>query len=247
MKKVVAVLLFVMILCVAAMALSEEQTLSQDIAAGDVITFGHYEQDNDPDNGPEPIEWMVLDVQDGKALLLSRDGLDAGKYNTEWTAVTWENCTLRSWLNSDFLNSAFTAEEQAAILMTEVDNSESQGYSGWSTTGGNSTHDQIFLLSYEEANKYLDVQHWEIDGADENMKSRVVPTAYAIARGAECNSFYQTADGQPAGWWWLRSPGFNQDNAAYVNNDGSLSDLNATNTDNVIRPALWIDLNSGIF
>lgn len=216
------------------------------IAVGDIIAFGSYEQDNNPDNGPETIEWIVLDVQDGKALLLSKYGLDAKHYNKEWTGITWEECTLRSWLNIDFLNSAFVAEEQSAILMTEVDNSDAQGCSVWNTSGGNSTYDKIFLLSYAEANKYLAVQHWETDGSDENMKSRVAPTAYAIAQGASCDSLYQTADGQPAGWWWLRSPGFIQDNAAYVNCDGSLSDLNATNSDNAVRPAFWLDLESGI-
>ncbi len=246
MKKVVAVLLFVMIMCVSLMALGEEQALSQNVAAGDVITFGHYEQDNDLDNGPEAIEWIVLDVQDGKALLLSKYGLDAKHYNKEWTGITWEECTLRSWLNIDFLNSAFVAEDQSAILMTEVDNSDAQGCSVWNTSGGNSTYDKIFLLSYAEANKYLAVQHWETDGSDENMKSRVALTAYAIAQGASCDSLYQTADGQPAGWWWLRSPGFIQDNAAYVNCDGSLSDLNATNSDNAVRPAFWLGLESGI-
>ena len=89
-----------------------------------MIPFGHYEQDNNPGNGPEPIEWLVLDIQDGKALLLSKYGLEAKAYNTKFVDITWENCTLRTWLNGEFLAKAFSAEEQSAILLTEVDNSD---------------------------------------------------------------------------------------------------------------------------
>ncbi len=242
MKKAVAVLLFVMIMCVSLMALGEEQTLSQNAAAGDVITFGHYEQDNDLDNGPEAIEWIVLDVQDGKALLLSKYGLDAKPYNNERVDVTWENCTLRSWLNGTFLNEAFTAQEQNGILTTSVDNSSSQGY--WRTNGGNNTQDRIFLLSYAEANKYLDVQYWEIDGSDQNMKSRTSPTAYALQAGAGTSDDYKTADGAVTGWWWLRSPGDYQDYAASVDLDGSLNYDSVHYASGVVRPALWINLES---
>ena len=73
----------------------------------------------------------------------------------KYVDTDWEKCTLRSWLNGEFLQSAFSAKEQAAILMTAVDNSASQGYGKWNTDGGNNTRDQIFLLSYAEANWYL--------------------------------------------------------------------------------------------
>jgi len=94
---------------------------------GNIVRFGLYEQDNNLDNGPEEIEWIVLDVQQEKSLLLSKYGLDAICYNTEKTNVTWETCTLRSWLNSEFLKKAFTMQEQSAILSTKVDNSKNQG------------------------------------------------------------------------------------------------------------------------
>ena len=210
-----------------------------------MITFGYYEQDNNLDNGPEPIEWIVLDVQDGKALLLSKYGLDAKLYNDEFADVTWEACTLRTWLNSDFLNAAFSETEQRVILLTDVDNSDDQGFD-WTTivrnqiTGGNNTQDFIFLLSYAEANRYLGVI-WE---GDSNTKSRVTPTAYAMANGARTWNKDLTADGEPAGWWWLRSPGYNQSNAAYVHSGGSLGGRNAYSGGGVARPALWANLES---
>lgn len=48
---------------------------------GDIVTFGHYDQDNNEDNGAEPIQWEVIDIQDGKALLLSRYVIDNASYN----------------------------------------------------------------------------------------------------------------------------------------------------------------------
>ena len=75
MKKLFAILL----MCTLAMAglcaaCCEEKEIR-------VVSFGHYEQDGDPDNGPEPIEWIVLTQFGNHALLLSRDCLDAQYFN----------------------------------------------------------------------------------------------------------------------------------------------------------------------
>lgn len=70
---------------------------------GDYVFFGAYEQDNNTANGKENIEWLVLEVKDGKALVTSKYALDCKPYNTSYTDVTWENCTLRRWLNNDFI------------------------------------------------------------------------------------------------------------------------------------------------
>ena len=216
-------------------------TSRKQIKAGDYVTVGRYPQTAEG-NDETPIEWLVLDVQGNKALLLSRYGLDAKPYNTVWTDITWEKSTLRAWLNGTFLNKAFSSTEQKAILTTAVDNSSSQGYSKWSTRGGNNTQDKIFLLSYREANKYLGVT-WE----DSNMKSRTSPTAYALKAGTWTNDRYKTADGKITGWWWLRSPGSNRNSAAHVDRDGSLNDYTVDTDSGCLRPALWVNLDAGIF
>lgn len=211
-------------------------------AVGNYVTFGTYPQTSGGDDST-PIEWLVLARDGNKALLISRYGLDAQPYNENWTNVTWEKCTLRTWLNGTFMNKAFTANEQTGILLTNVDNSSSQGYSGWSTRGGNNTQDKIFLLSYAEANQYLDVTYDD----SKNMKSRISPTAYAQKQGANTYIGYKTAeDGDVAGWW-LRSPGGYRDNAAYVNSFGSLRISDVRYDGACVRPALWINLESGIF
>jgi hypothetical protein len=216
-----------------------KKLMLKNAEVGDYVLLGSYEQDIDTANGKENIEWLVLDKQDNKVLLLSRYGLDSQPYNTEYEEITWENCTLRTWLNETFINNAFSSAEQQCILLTDVDNSRSQ-CSGWNTNDGNNTQDKIFLLSYAEANKYLDVTI-----GDNNTKSRVTPTIYAIANGAWPADDYETEDGLHAGgWWWLRSPGGSQRSAASVGCGGSLYDISVYSVSGCVRPALWIDLES---
>ena len=81
-----------------------------------VIRFGFFDQDNDPSN-MEPIEWYVLDQKDGKMLIVSKEILDFRAYD-DGTHTTWADSTLRAWLNSEFLNTAFSAEEKAKIFDT---------------------------------------------------------------------------------------------------------------------------------
>ena len=210
--------------------------------AGKCIVFGHYPQTKDGKDNT-PIEWLILERDGLNALVVSKYGLDAQPYNISCTDVTWEKCTLRTWLNDTFYNKAFSADEQAAILTTNVDNSKNQCYSGWNTSGGNNTQDKVFLLSYAEANKYFGVAY---DNSS-NTKSRVAPTAYAIAQGAYTHSSNKTADGTAAGWWWLRSPGFYQGSAAGVRTDGSLNYYRVDDDSGSVRPALWVNLESTIF
>ncbi len=210
-------------------------------SVGNYVTFGHYPQTSGGYDRT-PIEWQVLARDGNKALLISRYGLDAQPYNKEYISITWEKCTLRTWLNDTFMSKAFTTQEQTGILLTSVDNSSGQGYSEWSTNGGNNTKDKIFLLSYAEANKYFDVMF-----GNNNMKSKVAPTAYAIKQGAYTSSSNKTADGTFVGWWWLRSPGYGQYYAAHVDSVGSLNSYFVNYDIGCVRPALWINLESDIF
>ncbi len=200
------------------------------VKVGGYITFGHFEQDNNTRNGKEPIEWLVLDVRGNQALVISKYGLDAQRYNSSTESVTWETCSLRKWLNGEFLNNAFTAGEQKAIIRTKVDNGAGQGYSEWKTDGGNNTEDRIFLLSYAEA--------WRYFSSDSARQCR--PTRYAEGRGAYT---YSSANY----WWWLRSPGPSSSLACIVRGGGAHHYFNVDNSSGCVRPALWINLDSGIF
>ncbi len=208
---------------------------------GKCIVFGHYPQTKEGKDNT-PIEWMILDHNGQRALVVSKYGLDAQPYNITGDAATWETCTLRTWLNGTFYNKAFSSAEQTAILTTNVDNSKKQCYGGWDTSGGNDTQDKVFLLSYAEANKHFGVTY---DNSN-NMKSRVAPTAYAIAQGAYIDSDDKADDDNDIGWW-LRSPGTYQECAAHVNADGFHFNYNVANDSGSVRPALWVNLESAIF
>ncbi len=194
------------------------------VSVGDIISFGHYEQDNNTNNGTEEIEWQVLDKDGTKLLLISKYALDCKQYNSSYNSVTWETCSLRMWLNGSFLNDALSTEEQQYVLTTNVTADRNPNYG---TDPGKATKDKVFLLSITEAEQYFK--------SDSQRVCR--STAYAASQGA-----YQGSNG--ACWWWLRSPGINSSNAVYVNNGGSVgfSGNYVLSGTFAVRPALWIDL-----
>ena len=206
-----------------------EAAAARDVAfqPGKIVQFGRYPQTTEG-NDDTVVEWQVLDRDGRNALLISRYGLDVQPYAWPSAQITWEQCTLRIWLNDTFANRAFSQEEQQAILMTTVVNGSDEGY--WKTDGGNDTQDKIFLLSYRQAEQYFDVTI----NNDENIKSRMQPTDYALAHGA----------GKLG--WWLRSQGPEQGTAARVYSVGAL-DYDFTGFEECVRPALWVNIDSGVF
>ena len=197
------------------------------ISVGDRICFGFYEQDNIAADGKEQIEWRVLDIDENKALIISEYALDCKQYNfsglTYGKVTTWENCTLRTFLNDIFYNQAFGAKHQEMIVSSTVSADSNPSYG---VNPGNDTTDKIFLLSIAEAEKYF---------AERKFRS-CRPTAFAVRNGGYNVDNYC--------WWWLRSPGSYQYYASSVNSDGSIYYIgNDCNTSaGCVRPAMWIEL-----
>ncbi len=240
-----AILIGILLMIVCAQA--EEQPEVFHVDVGSLVTFGRYEQDGNPDNGPESIEWIALDIQNGKCLLLSRYCLDTKPYHFGSKNITWKDSSLRKWLNSDFLNNAFEPDEQKIISVTAVNNGKKQGYPKWKKTkGGKNTKDRVFLLSCAEASQYLDV----VFHSPFNPAACAEPTAYAVGKGAYCQSVHESENPETAyAWWWLRSPGYVQNAAAGVGGTGTLLDTSVVWEEACVRPALWVNLNelAGIF
>ena len=203
---------------------------ADEINIGDYINFGRYEQDNNLDNGAETIEWRVLDKATSDSggreciLVISRYVIDCLPYNEEFEDVTWETCDIREWLNNEFYYGAFSEAERNQLLTIKNNNPDASFYdSSWSGKGGNATSDNVFLLSYEQAENFF-------DNYDER---ECYPTDYAMWNGADANSKHHCR-------WWLRSPGNNQSSVMYVDYDGFLSH-NGVDDDGIgVRPALWI-------
>ncbi len=192
---------------------------------GDYVTFGSYEQDNNLDNGKEDIEWLVLDKEGNRLLVISKYALDCQPYNLKKEGVTWETCSLRGWLNETFLYSAFNEEEQSLIPTVTVDGGRNPIYG---TNPGNKTQVKVFIISVSEANKYFE--------SYEAMEC--IPTAYAIAQGASTSD---TLDG--VCYWWLRSPGSFTYLATAFSAVGLYREGYKVSSAYVgVRPALWIDI-----
>ena len=229
MRKLFAGLLAAVLLAAALLP-----GLAETPDTGGTVIFGAYEQDGDAANGPEPIEWLVLEVRDGAALLISRRVLDACAFHPTYASVTWEQSGMRGFLNGEFLAAAFTGEEQAAILAADLDNGPAQSDT-WCADGGPATRDLVFLLSFAEAGLYF----------PEDSARLCAPTAFALARGARVNESNPDPEGSPACWWWLRSPGFYRYNAATVLASGArVNQAGVTGAAGGVRPCLWVRLDA---
>ena len=82
------------------------------LVPGDVVFLGKYEQDGNLDNGPEPIEWIVLKKEDNRLILLSKYVLTHRAIHSVAEEFKWYESELCAWLNNEFYNEAFNEEEK---------------------------------------------------------------------------------------------------------------------------------------
>lgn len=203
------------------------------LVPGTVIMFGQYEQDNKIQNGNEPISWIILEVQDGKALLISYYALDCLTFNESQADLTWADSGIRKWLNNDFFNAAFTDDEQQSIVLTAVHNSAEDGFSDYNPADMDKTNDRVFLPSYREVMHYF----------PELNDRKVTGTEYARANGARFGGFTTIGIGETD--WWLRSPGRVAHDAAFVNVYGNI-DTKSNNIKQGIRPMIWVNVTVAV-
>lgn len=216
-------------------------------AVGDVVKFGAYEQDNNLDNGTEQIEWIVLDTDGSQALLLSKNVLDAMRFNKGYNPTSWADCDLRAWLNGAFYSAAFNATEKGKIMTTELEDQGNLLYMCGDTT--ESTKDKVFLLNFAEARQYMNFTMapnslsrniFVTDTAADIAHAK--PTAYALANGASTRS--KVGNDGVYTWWWLRTAGYGEDRTMFID-DISQMDLDGLFADNKsigVRPVIWVNL-----
>lgn len=177
---------------------------------------------------------MILAKEKNRVLVISQYALDCSWY-CQKRYVTWETCSLRKWLNNDFLHSAFTENEQKIILTVNVSadqNPEKNPEDNLSQ--GKNTKDQIFLLSYNEVEKYLDSLE----------KRKCIATEYCLEKGVDTKNYrFKYSMETTACNWWIRTLGAS-DRACYVSTDGDLNAFGKVINDGYfgIRPAMWISI-----
>ena len=181
---------------------------------GDTFTFGKYEQDKNTD-GMEDIEWVVLDKKGSSALVISKYVLDYQRFCTNQDAK-WEECALRTWLNDDFFNKAFTAEEREMIQKSEITSEIRYGSTEIVT-------DFMFLLSEKEAELYF----------SSNAVRQALGTKYVLSQINNNDS--QTTN------WWLRNRDDKYGYAFFINVDGKFF-TGPVDRKYGIRPSMWIKL-----
>lgn len=194
------------------------------ITTWDCVYFGNYIQKDTNGDGKvtdedekQPIKWRVLSVEeDGTALLLADKLLDMQPFDKN-RKIDWEECTLRTWLNSTFLNAAFTEAEQEVIAETELE-----------TESAATVTDNIYLLSLEEVSNPEYGFHPLIDCESNTRK----------AEGTDLAVFNNI--------WWLRTP-IKEEHASWVcsiDSQGTNRTI-VIGTENSlwIRPALRLKLS----
>ena len=127
---------------------------------GQVVTMGSYQQNDGATGQKAPVEWIVLEKNDGKALLISRYVLDIREFGDPAIGADWKNSSMRAWLNGSFYDEAFSSSEKKRIQSTSCE------------TVGTITSDKVFLLNKEEAGRLL---------TDGKLKTRMTSYAKSIA------------------------------------------------------------------
>lgn len=195
----------------------------------ETVLFGSYEQDSDAANGKEPIEWLVLARDGDKALLLSKYALSHQSFMPFYEPVTepftWESCSLRQWLNSTFLNAAFSAEEQRRLLTTTVITAPG-GRKG--SENPFTTEDRVFLLSDTEVYAYFSSEAATVTDY----------TAYALSEDPWAGNATAPA---PAIWWLRTTDGGNHPDSVYTR--GGVGEGARSYEGEYVRPAIWVDMS----
>ena len=195
---------------------------ASEFSVGNRILMGYYEQDNNPDNGPEEISWIVLYTGEGKAILLSEKIIDAmpymiEKHRTELISFIgeeiWRQSDIRSWLNEVFI--ACFAEQETSLQIT------------------NESGDKFFLLDNKEYKQYC----------SEEDSTAIIATAYALSKDTEHHDllFYRKdSDGNYVPGvsliWWIKTGAIKEDGYLYPDDLSMIAG---------VRPATWISLEKG--
>uniref|UniRef100_UPI004055FF08 DUF6273 domain-containing protein n=1 Tax=Acetatifactor sp. TaxID=1872090 RepID=UPI004055FF08 len=257
-------------------SVAETNPFENGLTVGGTVYFGEYEQDNDTSNGVEPILWDVIGQNENGVLLISHFVLDNKPFEEEnkgivdyatgisSNGITWENSSIRTWLNNDFIQEAFSANEQSYIVPVLNSTSDFKdtlgqeehyyGYKGG--IGGADTNDRVFLLSIEEYWKYMNPSYvGYLSYIYASIDALAGPTKYARAQGINIEEYKDswlvengvtgTFDKDYNGvysFWMLRNPGSAEDQITIMSIDG-LGHVAASHHVNAacgVRPAIWV-------
>lgn len=157
----------------------------------------------------QPIKWRVLTAESGEITLMSDIALDTKMFNRNNHSSNWGDSDIRSWLNYDFVNRAFSESEQKDIISKVIDNKKNPIYQ---TSSGETTEDKVVLLSYDE----IEEKSYGMSGSVLGTEAKkCTPSSYAKARGVYVDGGYCS--------WWLRTSGNEPTTAVRIFSSGEIA------------------------
>ena len=216
----------------------------------DTVRFGT-QSDNPLGVLKKPLEWIVLDKNENAALLLSKYIIDCKPFDyvdienidmideqvkERYKYCDWGESSLRKWLNSDLLNNAFSKEEKEKVLLTYLNDVN--------------TNDRIFCVSEEEYKRYFDNGQYYEQGRD--LGEHHIYYNGATRRNEKAQSYDKYGLLQPNETYdyWLRDKSLNISEQGVefgsTKTIGLYGEINSSiNIDPYcgVRPALWVSLD----
>jgi hypothetical protein len=245
----------------------------RDLGTSDdvVMAFGRYPQSDPSGAKSDPLNWRLLDIQDGKATLLATGQLNYIAFNLKATdGNDWTKSNLRSWLNSEggrndsgdtvgFYNAAFDDAEKARIVAARLDRQVGPAFGAYNGPGAvnapktyatpaTSTADRVWVLGGEELSKYFGPSKLRAATSPDGqvfIDANFVPSDFARAKGVKINVGGNGPATVGYGDAWMRTPGRTEGNTYFAMFLSSVGNFNARReVNNVygVQPAVTVDL-----
>ena len=163
-----------------------------------------------------------MDRKEDRLLLITRDVLDAPQYSDDNYYPVWSESNIRSWLNNEFYQNAFTGEEKERIIPADVTFTTVLGEDGvW---GEETVTDNVFLLNAMQAEQFF--------ASNEDRRAAVSDKTAGTA---------VTENGSAP--WWLVGVGFESQGAAQVTSSGEIDTYRISVENHLgVRPVIWVSL-----
>jgi Na+-transporting methylmalonyl-CoA/oxaloacetate decarboxylase gamma subunit len=165
--------------------------------------------------------WRVLVISvDGYKLVITVDIVEKRVYGSGKDDVTWQTSSIRTYLNSEFMDQHLLTNESYRIGEVSFYIPSNPRYG---TPGGASTRDYIFLLTLDD---------FEDDLLFVDQNARIADNF---------NDAGESLSGEAGSAWWLASPGQSTTTAAFVDEFGEVNyEGNAVDRQLGVRPVMWV-------
>ena len=222
---------------------ADEPGKFDNINVGAEIDFGRFQMNTKFDDGYEDITWIVVKAEGNKLCLLSKYSIMSMPCAPEEGEdyASWAQSEIRSYLNGKFYMKAFSNEEKAMILTTNLTPADEE-----ISMGATSTADKVYIPSSAELESWFSNEYDMRCPLNGNIYSEYSDDGV----GSTSSSVYDNSYGD----YWLRDAEaplggiLNYPTVKYYDeNENAIYSTNfSTYEDKGVRPVIWIDISSAI-